>query len=191
MFVKRSDFQTVITADQLEQLVPDALDSVLNQQIDAATIEVQAYLRSVYDMSLVMPPIYDWSPYVIYNANDAVWYNNLIYVLLPSGTAGSGYASVNSGTNGILSPDVDINWQQNDFRDQKLVQIMIDIVLFFIHKRVSPRQVPQHRLTAYDMAIHYLDELRKGNLSSNMPTVPQPVDHPNVWSIQPRQQWRF
>jgi len=190
-FIQRSDFETVITSDQLEQLVPDALDIVLNQAIDAAMIEVQSYLRSVYDMAQVFPPIYNWSAYVAYNANDHVWYNNLIYILLPSGTSGSGYYTANAGTAGVLTPDLDVNWVQNDFRDQKLVQILIDITLYHVHKRVSPRQVPQHRLIANDMAIHWLDALRKGDLSSALPTVPSPVDHPNISSTEPRQSWRF
>ncbi|CAB4218796.1 hypothetical protein UFOVP1596_43 [uncultured Caudovirales phage] len=59
---------------------------------------------------------------------------------------GTGVAySVAAGT----LPTNTTKWTAGDNRNGKLVQIMTDIVLYYIHKRIAPRNIPQTRIEAY------------------------------------------
>jgi len=40
-------------------------------------------------------------------------------------------------------------WQLGDNRDQKLLQVCIDIALYHLHSRISPRNIPDLRITRY------------------------------------------
>jgi hypothetical protein len=182
MFVKRIDFETAIQLDQLDQIIPIEEDYVFNQAIQAGLIEVQSYLAPVFDISKVFPALPEWNANATYFKDEAVWYNNKIYVakveILPYSTSGT-------------SPNIDSNWQLNDIRDQKILQVLIDIVLYHIHKRVSPRQVPQHRLFNHDLAINWLTGLRDGKLASNLSKIEEPATNPDVYSVYERQLWRY
>ena len=55
-------------------------------------------------------------------------------------------------------------WAQGDTRDQKLLMVCIDIALFHAHSRISPRNIPDLRLTRYMGEPH--DRHAKGQIIS-------------------------
>ncbi len=175
-FIKRRDYETAIKADDLAQIIPNELDEVLAQAEQAAIIEVQSYLRSVYDVSKIFLPLPEWSSQTAYEADYAVWFEDAIYVALSDISANGADPSANS------------DWELNDIRDQKILQVTIDIILFHIHKRISPRQIPQHRLIAHDMAINWLMGIRDGKMSTTLPEVEEPLSHPKIMG-QERRAW--
>ena len=52
-----------------------------------------------------------------------------------------------------------------DARNLDLVQNVVDLTIFYIHKRISPRAIPNHRIEAYTNAIEWLKDVNKGNLN--------------------------
>jgi hypothetical protein len=50
-----------------------------------------------------------------------------------------------------------------DNRSQQLVMYMIDIVLFHLHSRISPRNIPDLRQDRYDSAISWLKNVARGD----------------------------
>lgn len=52
-----------------------------------------------------------------------------------------------------------------DARNLDLVQNVVDLTIFYIHKRTSPRAIPSHRIEAYTNAIEWLKDVNKGNLN--------------------------
>ena len=61
-----------------------------------------------------------------------------------------------------------------DTRNPLLVNYLIDIALFRMHYRISPRNIPEFRVEAYDKALHWLENCKKGIDSVELPLI-QPV----------------
>lgn len=59
-------------------------------------------------------------------------------------------------------------------RDDKVVQVVIDIALYELHKRINPRKIPIHRKDSYDIALNWLEEVNAGRV--NPPDSPKPED---------------
>jgi len=56
-------------------------------------------------------------------------------------------------------------------RDQQLLSTVVDIALFHLHKRISPRNIPQQRQMAYDRAIDWLKMCAYGDITPNLPKI--------------------
>lgn len=50
-----------------------------------------------------------------------------------------------------------------DNRNQQLVNYIIDIMLYHLHARISPRNIPELRLERYDNALNWLKQCAKGD----------------------------
>lgn len=68
---------------------------------------------------------------------------------------------------GTLPTDANY-WTAGDNRSQQVIMYMIDIVLFHLHKSISPNNIPQLRVDAYKMACNWLDKLGMGDISTNV-----------------------
>lgn len=64
-------------------------------------------------------------------------------------------------------------WVKGDNRSFQMVQTCIDIVLFYVHQRISPNNIPELRVFNYNMAIQWLKDAAVGNVTPNLP-VKQP-----------------
>lgn len=58
-----------------------------------------------------------------------------------------------------------------DARNQHIVMIMVDMVLYHLHSRINPGQVPQVRLDRYNEAKAWLEMVSKGQLKPDLPLV--------------------
>ncbi len=83
-------------------------------------------------------------------------------------SAGSAY-SVAAGT----LPSNTTYWTNADNRNQQLVMYAIDITLFHVHTRLTPRNVPQIRVDRYTNAITWLTAAGRGDITASLP-VKQP-----------------
>lgn len=54
-------------------------------------------------------------------------------------------------------------------RNPLIVMYMIDIALYHLHSRVTPRMIPQIRIDRYDSAIEWLKMVAKGTISPDLP----------------------
>lgn len=182
-FLKRTDYYQSIREEHLDDILDSSLDQFLEAAEDAALSEMQLYLRGNFDLAILFPTIRDWSPVTEYLCHSYVWYDFKIYQAKQDVTP--------SGSNGSLPPETDTEfWKLNDPRDPFLKQTLIDIVLHNIHKTISPREIPKHRLIAYDQAIYKLKMLRDGELSSDLPTIENPMTSPTITGDE-RNTWFF
>jgi hypothetical protein len=69
-------------------------------------------------------------------------------------------------------PDWAASWRLRDPRDPKVVSFAVDITLFNLFKRVAPRKLPELRVSLYNQAKEWLELVRDGNLT---PDLPRPV----------------
>lgn len=58
---------------------------------------------------------------------------------------------------------VNNQFTKGDNRNQQLVNYIIDIMLYHLHARISPRNIPELRLERYDSAINWLKQCAKGD----------------------------
>ena len=112
--------------------------------------------------------------YALYKKGDSVFYNNKVYVcqadsILPDHDsiiqAGKTSAIPNynavpgtspqwdNGTDYSVPSASDINtdtyWIKGDNRDQMLLQKVIDICLYHVHTRITPKNIPEIRIVRY------------------------------------------
>jgi len=60
-------------------------------------------------------------------------------------------------------------WTQGDNRSQQLLTFLIDITLYHLHSRISPRNIPELRVKRYDDAIRWLKAVSKAEVTANLP----------------------
>lgn len=66
--------------------------------------------------------------------------------------------------------DVNQIWNKTgEERNALLVMYAIDILLYHIHSRINPNQIPEIRVRRYDNALEWLKAVAKGTLSPNLP----------------------
>jgi hypothetical protein len=76
-----------------------------------------------------------------------------------------------TGTNYSVPADSLLNttyFATGDFRSQQMVQKMVDISLYHIHKRIAPKNVPDVRAISYDAAIEWLKGCAAGDITPNL-----------------------
>lgn len=79
-----------------------------------------------------------------------------------------GTYSVPGGASPSILPTDSTYWIEGDNRNQMILLRYIDIVLYHLHKTISPRNIPELRVKNYKDALNYLDELAKGNINIEM-----------------------
>lgn len=70
-------------------------------------------------------------------------------------------------------------------RDPQLVSYICDIALFHLHSRISPRNIPELRVTRYDNAIHWLKMCAMGDATPKLLEYETPKTAVR-WGSQPK-----
>lgn len=65
-------------------------------------------------------------------------------------------------------------WTPGDNRSQQLVTYVVDITLYHVHSRISPRNIPDLRVKRYDGALKWLKMAGRGEITAALPVL-QPV----------------
>jgi len=60
-------------------------------------------------------------------------------------------------------------WKAGDNRSQQLLTTVIDITLYHVHSRISPRNIPELRVKRYDDARNWLKMANRGEITPNLP----------------------
>jgi hypothetical protein len=67
-------------------------------------------------------------------------------------------------------------WTQGDNRNQQLVEYMMDVVVYKLYKRISPKDIPQGRVDAYSIVLGWLKQAAKGtDITANIPRIVPPA----------------
>jgi Protein of unknown function (DUF1320) len=60
-------------------------------------------------------------------------------------------------------------WTAADSRDQQVLTYVIDIVLYHLHSRIAPRNIPDLRIKRYDDAVKWFKMAAKGEVTPALP----------------------
>lgn len=166
-----------------------------------------------YDLVYVKVPEMEFNYRSYYVKGDKVFYKNKVYTaLLPSPLIDHQSALQYSTTKHLPYPNVwpddpangtlywgvgkpykviatlptDSVWQKGDNRSVQLVNKIVDIILYNLHSRISPKNIPQLRMDRYASAIAWLDMAKTGEITADIP-VRQPRAGGRIrWASQPR-----
>lgn len=91
--------------------------------------------------------------------------------------------------------DVSQIWNKTDTqRNALLVMYAVDILLYHIHSRIAPQQIPPLRGIRYDSAIAWLKAVAKGEISPNLPNIEEegkPINSGIIIKSHPKQNFDF
>lgn len=197
-FLTNADYDRQIKSDNLQQIISSD-QVVLEETEDAAILEIEGYLSRYdidvifaqfldFDLSATFSVgdriIYteeEYSDTASYTAGDRVSESGTIYSAIATPTVGpfilaEWTAIIADGlkfyaieeTTGNF-PEDDANWTQGDNRNKLLIRHLIDIVVYELHARINPRNVPVIRIDRHDQAIEWLDAVSKGKISTRLP----------------------
>jgi phage gp36-like protein len=62
--------------------------------------------------------------------------------------------------------------QVGSARNALLVLYFVDVVLYHVHSRINPNQIPELRVIRYQRVIDWLRDVMKGNITPDLPTLP-------------------
>ena len=152
-----------------------------------------------YQIYWVKPPYTEFNYEAYYNIGDQVYWNNKTYTCrvqtpllshdvalqyreiknLPAQNVAPDDPSIGlqywgAGTPFSVSnvwPNVSSNWIAGDPRDAQMVLYLCDIVLYHLHTRIAPRNIPELRVKRYDDAITWLNMCAMGNVTPNLPLI--------------------
>lgn len=165
-------------------------------------------LGNKYDLYYVTVPKSPFNYKTIYKAGDEVFYKDKVYTAalptpLPDHQTAMQYGRTNYVPALNVAPDDPVDgatywglgtaytvagstlptdttkWTKGDNRSRQLVRKLVDICLYYLHDRISPRNIPQLRKDHYAAAIAWLDMAKDGELAVDIPI------------RQPRQGWRM
>lgn len=84
-----------------------------------------------------------------------------------------------NGVNYSVPADTDIlntaYWTKGDNRSQQLLTTVVDIALYHVHSRISPRNIPDLRVKRYDDALKWLKMANRGEITAMLPIIQPPT----------------
>ena len=115
----------------------------------------------------IATPVLDHDTSIQYRAIE-----NLPYLNVPPDDTQNGLQYWGTGAPysvvGVLPTD-GTKWTQGDNRDQQIVLYLIDIVLYHVHSRIAPRNIPDLRQSRYHNALQWLKMVATGDVTPALP----------------------
>lgn len=62
-------------------------------------------------------------------------------------------------------------WAVGDTRSQQLVRYLVDVVLYHVHARIAPENIPELRENRYKRAMKWFDEFKGGQATPSIPVL--------------------
>lgn len=105
-----------------------------------------------------------WVIGTTFGEQDVVNYNQQLYISVKENNLG-----VTPGTD--INSWLPMNWVKGDNRSQQLVAFLVDIVLYKIHMRIAPNNIPQLRKDNYTYCLDWLMQAGGQNnaITANIP----------------------
>jgi hypothetical protein len=220
-FLVKFDFETLIDEDNIDQItksndrtLTDAIDSAVEEV--AGYIRHRYDFDQVFK---VVIPYNDATAFVVgdrvywseaaysetasYTIGQRVSYNNNIYSAIGTPTVGpflpaewnlltennTFYTCISASTGNL--PTNTTYFTAGDNRNPKIKEITVDVTLYNIHSKISPRNIPDVRRVRYDgfgnkndseNAIRYLEKVQKGQITPDLPVIDPVVQNTERFS---------
>lgn len=180
-FILIDDFKSIATDADLAVL-SDENEAIIKQCNLIAIHEAIGYLNQRYDVDLL------FDDPLLYSLEDDYVVGERVYnVDTITGTGEEEYTHYTCILDAPAGTSIDDTtyFVEIDDRDQKLLEVVMSMSLFYIHKRLTPNNIPEFRVLSYDgngnndimSAIKWLTMIQEGKLNPyNWPIPTEPVD---------------
>lgn len=167
MFLVKDDYLPIIRDDRLNEIT-ESNDALLVQALAASQEEVAGYTRHRYDYDKTYKPV---TP-VADDTVPAATTDDRFY----QATTKLHYTAIQDGGTDLTTAT---DFEQKDDRNAKLVEVVVDVVLYNIHSRINPKSVPTTRKIRYDGddpeqrggAIGWLKGVQRGTITPDLPVI--------------------
>ena len=153
MYLTLSDYRKLIK-DEVLQIVTSNDNDIRTDAEMAAQQQMESYLSSKYDIRAVFLGYDTFSDTSSYDVALRMVQNNAVYEAIA-----------------IVSPGAfnPTEWKLIFMRSPLITMYYVDMVLYHVHTRISPRNVPEMRDDRYRAAIKWLHDVSIGELSPLLP----------------------
>lgn len=138
--------------------------------------------KSLYYAKL---PVDEYSYTNTYTTGSQVWFDDVVYTALQPSTGVLPTLNASVWSAGALYsftdfyPENTTYWIKGDNRNQQVVMYLIDCVLYHLHSRISPRNIPDLRAIRYDGnnafqsggVIGWLKKIASGDITADLPQI--------------------
>jgi len=163
-FVLYTDFSSIATQQDLEVLSSDN-STIITQCNRIAIAEAAGYLQTKYDLEKLFADPIEWSLGPEYTLG------NRLYCFVGTPSTITFYTCIKDAPVDTAITNTEF-FEEIDDRDQKLLEVIMSMSLFYIHKRLSPNNIPEFRINSYDgngnneimSAIKWLGLIQSGKL---------------------------
>ncbi|MBK6611856.1 MAG: DUF1320 family protein [Sphingobacteriales bacterium] len=216
-FLFPEDYTAQIRADILNTIIETDFNKLRTAEL-ASIGEMSSYLSSRYNAQEIFFNIPNWNDTNPYKKDQVVYHNTAIYIALKDNSNTTPPNNYNNTTNYAINDIVywqntykcivattgneptDPNywqlvtepaWEQRDPRHPSVVMFLIDMVLYHLHSRISPRNVPDIRAERYDAAITWLKMIAKEQIN---PALPKPQNNEKqyiIYGANPPRDYQF
>lgn len=167
MFLIDVDYTTLIKQDRLNDII-DSEPDILTKALPAAQEEAAGFIRHRYDETKTFKSVTVVADNTVSGVTAGDRFYNSTSKLFYVATADGGVDLTNTSF-----------FEQKDDRNPKLVEVVVDIVLYNIHSRVNPKTVPTHRRIRYDGddpkqqggALGWLKMVQKGTITPDLEVI--------------------
>lgn len=129
-----------------------------------------------YFTTIVPEPYYKFE--TNYNVGDKVFWMNKIYTatnpsigIYPDDPQ-NGQQTWGSGVDYIVNSTIELTdttyWKSSDGRSQEIIRVIMDLLLYHLHSRISPQNIPALRIKRYDDSISWLKKCAQGDITPNL-----------------------
>lgn len=169
-YITEADLEQAIKSEFLGQVTNGNLDMVADAVADAISL-MKDYLNQRFDGNAIFAPITEWNETFAYRpASEKTYIDSHGQIRL--------YTPIHEIQNHLvvnrcwkdgklyrsLQPSIgqqptQLNsafWVEDDYRDAKLRRMVVDMALFFLHRRINPRKIPDIRFDLYNQAKEWL-----------------------------------
>jgi hypothetical protein len=147
---------------------------------EAFTIANWTLLGTQYELFYITEPAESWNFQKSYLAGDEIYYKDKTYTcaipstgISPDSTYGANYwgsGTAYSVSAGTLPTDTDF-WTQGDNRNNYILQLYINIVVYNMFMKIAPRNIQETRKQQYEMAIDWLEQAAGGKVTADLPLI--------------------
>lgn len=147
-----------------------------------------SFLGDLYQIFNVKTPHAVWDTETQYQIGNQVWWHDKVYTCAnsnygiapddPQAAVYWGAGTTYSLTAGTLPTDT-TKWNAADNRSQQLVVYIVNIALYYLHKRIAPQNIPANVVLAYDNAIQWMMMAAGANtgITANIPRIQPKVGY--------------
>lgn len=166
-FIVKEDIYQTYPEEQLNKLT-NSVDAVWQKEIPRAIEEVSGFLRARYDEDLIFADVLIWDNLTAYSADDRLYddINKMHYLCILDAPAATLLTNTTYYTEG-------------DTRNQKIVEIIVDVMLYKILSRLNAIDMPLNRKERYDGndakqlggALGWLKMVARGTVHPDLPLI--------------------